>query len=108
MKYPVMAIAFFVGCCNSAWCADRENSWKLSTADTAITVAVKEGVPVLTQLGSVEPAFNWMLAPAPETLLPSVTQNGSSLSTKWKYESGALDPKSGQLTLRFSNIAPAL
>ena len=108
MKYLVIVVASIVGFCNPAWCADSENSWRLSSADTAITVAVKEGVPVVTQLGSVEPAFNWMLAPVPETLLSSVAQNGTSLPTKWKYEGGALDPKSGQLVLRFSNAAPAL
>ena len=108
MKYLVIVIACIVGCCNPIWCSDSENSWRLSTADTKITVTVKQGVPVVTQLGSVEPAFNWLLAPVSESLLSSVTQNGSSLPTKWKYESGTLDPKSGQLVLRFSNAAPAL
>ena len=108
MKYLVIAIASIVGFCNPIWGSDSANSWRLSTADTGMTVAVIQGVPVVTQLGSIELPFNWLLAPMPESLLPSVTQNGSSMPTKRKYESGALDPKTGQLVLRFSNSAPAL
>ena len=51
----------------------------------------------MTQLGSVKGAAEWLLAPAPEALLPSVTQQGSSLATKWHYEGGAFDPAEWQI-----------
>jgi hypothetical protein len=108
MKCLLVVLASIAGCCNPIWGANNENSWRLSTDDTAITVTVAQGVPVVTQLGTVNPASTWLVAPVPEVFLPSVTQNGSSLPTKWKYEGGAFDPKSGQLVLRFSNAAPAL
>ena len=108
MKYLLVVLASIAGCCNPIWGANNENSWRLSTDDTAITVTVAQGVPVVTQLGTVNPASSWLVAPVPEVFLPSITQNGSSLPTKWKYEGGAFDPKSGQLVLRFSNAAPAL
>ncbi|MFY9935362.1 MAG: hypothetical protein WAK33_00730, partial [Silvibacterium sp.] len=108
MKYLLVVLASIFSYCNPIWCSDSENYWHLSTDDTAITIAVANGVPTVTQLGSVKPASIWLVAPVPEPLLPSVTQNGSSLPTKWRYERGALDPRSGELVLRFSNAAPAL
>jgi hypothetical protein len=69
---------------------------------------VQEGLPVVTQLGSTKSNSNWLLAPAPELLPSSVTQQGVPVATKWQYEGGALDAKSGQLALRFSNSAPPL
>ena len=108
MKYLLIVVACITCCCNWVWCADNDKSWRLSTDDTTLTVTVEQGVPVVTQLGSAKGASEWLLAPAPEALLPSVTQQGSSLTTKWHYEGGAFDPQSGKLVLRFSNSAPAM
>jgi hypothetical protein len=96
----------------SAWTivCNTENpmSWRLSTDDTTMVVAIQNGIPVVTELSSTEINFNWLLEPAPEVLPSSVTQQGALLATKWQYEGGTLDPKSGKLVLRFSNSAPAL
>ena len=108
MKYLLIVVACITCCCNWVWCADNDKSWRLSTDDTTLTVTVKHGVPFVTHLGSTKGASEWLLAPAPETLLTSVTQQGSSLATKWHYEGGAFDPQSGKLILRFSNSAPAM
>jgi hypothetical protein len=108
MKYLLIVVACITCCCNWVWCADNDKSWRLSTDDTTLTVTVEQGVPVVTQLGSAKGASEWLLAPAPEALLPSVTQQGSSLTTKWHYEGGVFDPQSGKLVLRFSNSAPAM
>lgn len=108
MKRLVIAITCIVTCCNLAWSSEGDKSWNLSTDDTALTVAVQQGMPVVTQLSSVKGGAEWLLAPAPEVLLPSVIQQGSPLTTKWQYEGGAFNPESGQLVLRFSNAAPAL
>src|SRR5215470_6901949 len=107
MKSLLVAVACVASCCNSAWCAD-DQSWHLSTDDTALTITVNQDAPVVMQLSSVNGGTNWLLAPSPELLLPSVMQGGSSLATKWHYENGALNPQSGQLILRFSNSAPAM
>ena len=108
MKHLLTVIACLIGAQSLAWSAEDVMSWRLSTDDTAMVVAVQQGLPVVTQLGSTKSNSNWLLAPAPETLLPSVTQQGVQVATKWQYEEGTLDPKSGQLVLRFSNSAPAL
>src|SRR5271170_4210107 len=108
MKRLVIVITCIVNCCNLAWCFDVDKSWNLSTDDTVLTVTVQQGTPVITQLGSVKGQSEWLLAPVSEMLLPSVTQQGSSLATRWQYEGGAFNPESGQLVLRFSNSAPAM
>src|SRR5882724_1865788 len=93
---------------NLAWCSNNAKSWRLSTDDTVVVVAEVNGTAVLTQLGSARDNSNWLPAPVPELLLPSVTQQGSSLPTKWQYRGGDFDQQSGQLVLRFSNASPAL
>jgi hypothetical protein len=123
MKLLLGLVACVAGCWQVAWGADKKNTWRLSTDDTAIVVEVQEGIPAVTWLGSANHSSgsqsskdtsstsdtsNWLLAPALEPLLPAVVQQGSSLPTKWQYEGGAFDPQSGQLILRFSNFAPRL
>src|ERR1700722_199337 len=108
MKYLLIVVACIACCSNRIWCADNGESWRLSTDDTTLTVTVKQGVPTMTQLGSTKGASEWLLGPTPEALLASVTQQGSSLVTKWHYEGGAFDPQSGKLILRFSNSVPAM
>ncbi len=107
MKHLLIAVLCVSGIQNVAWAADDATSWRLTTDDTAMVVAIQGGSPVVTELSSAKGNANWLLAPAPEVLLPSVTQNGASTPTQWKYQGGALDG-SGQLVLRFSNAAPAL
>jgi hypothetical protein len=106
MKYMLALIALLTS--NLALSSDNQQSWRLTTDDTAMVVTVQEGLPVVTQLGSTKSNSNWLLAPAPELLPSSVTQQGVPVATKWQYEGGALDAKSGQLALRFSNSAPPL
>ena len=108
MKHLLTVMLCVMGTQSFAWGADNPTSWRLSTDDTAMVVAIQQGLPVVTQLSSTKSNANWLLAPAPEVLLPSVTQEGVAKATQWKYEGGALDPASGQLVLRFSNSAPAL
>ncbi len=108
MKYSLIALLCLTSCINPAWCSDSEKSWQLSTDDTIMTVTVTQGVPVITQLGSAKAASNWLLAPVQETLLPSVTRQGSSTAIKWQFEGGTFDPQTGELVLRFTNSAPAL
>src|SRR5271170_4895983 len=106
MKYLLIVVACITCCCNSAWCADNDKSWRLSTDDTTLTVTVEQGVPVVKQLGSAKGTSEWLLAPAPEALLPSVAQQGALLATKWLYEGGVFEPQSSKLELRVSNSAP--
>jgi hypothetical protein len=108
MKYLLTVIACVASCCNLAWCSDSDQSWRLSTDDTVLTVTVEQNMPVMTQLSSAKGDWKWLLGPVPEILLPSIIRQGSSLATKWQYEGGAFDPQSGQLVLRFSNSDPAL
>ena len=101
MKCLLIVITCIVTCCKLALGSDADKSWNLSTDDTALTVTVQQGITVITQLSSAKGGSKWLFAPVPEILLPSVTQQGSSLTTKWQYEGGAFDPESGQLVLRF-------
>ena len=84
------------------------NSWKLSTADTAVVIAVEGGRPVLKQLSSPGANQNWLPAGSPEILMPSVVRQGATVQTAWKFLGGAMDAATGELTLRFSNADPAL
>src|SRR5580704_3650135 len=108
MKYLPVVIVCMIYALTIVCSAEDAMSWRLNTDDTTMVVAVRQGVPVVTELSSTKRNSNWLLAPAPEALLPSVTQQGVSLATQWRYEGGALDPKSGELVLRFSNASPAL
>ncbi len=105
MKALLMAMALALACCNPAFCSDN---WKLSTDDTSLVVEVQQGTAVVTQLGSAKGESNWLHAPAPEVLVPAVTQQGESVNTKWQYQGGDFDAQSGQLVLRFSNASPSL
>ncbi len=85
-----------------------DDSWQLNTADTALVVALRQGVPVVTELRSTQGGTNWLHQPISELLMPSVVVQGLEISTKWKFEGGAFDPGSGQLVLRFSNAIPSV
>ena len=108
MKFLLVAVVCMVSAWDVAWCSDKDNSWKLTTDDTAIVVSVRQGVPVVTQLSSVRGNSNWLQEPAPEILLSSVEQQGSPSATKWQYQGGTFNSQSGQLVLRFSNSSPAM
>jgi hypothetical protein len=108
MKNRLALIACLTSCWTLSFASDNQDSWRLSTDDTVVIVAVQQGVPVVTMLGQSKGESNWLLAPAPDTLLPLVTLQGHSISTKWQYKGGTLDTQTAQLTLRFENDAPAL
>jgi hypothetical protein len=108
MKSLLVVVLCVVSCWNIAQSSDSDNSWHLSTDDTAIVVTVQQGIPVVTRLGSPNDSSNWLGAAAPEALLPSVMQEGSSVTTKWQYEGGSIEQQSGHLVLRFSNSSPRL
>ncbi len=108
MKRLSTVIVFVIGAQSFAWGYQNPTSWRLSTDDTTIVVAVQQGIPAVTQLRSTKSDSNWLLAPAPEVLPSSVSQQNAAVATKWQYDGGALDPQSGELVLRFSNPAPAL
>src|SRR5258707_752719 len=84
LAFPALCFVSY----NLGWCAESANSWRLSTDDTAIVVAAEQRSPVVTHLGSPRTKFNWLAAPVPEKLLPTVMQRGSSLTTDWKYTGG--------------------
>jgi len=108
MKRLSTVIVFVIGAQSFAWGYQSATSWRLNTDDTTMVVAVQQGIPAVTELRSTKSGSNWLLAPAPEALPSSITQQDAAVATKWQYEGGALDPQSGQLVLRFSNPAPAL
>jgi hypothetical protein len=108
VRYLFVLIVTVTSSWNLGLCFSSEESWSLSTTDTIVEISVRGGVPSITKLGSPRLKSNWLLAPVPETLLPSVLETGSTLSTKWKYEGGHFESEIGKLTLRFSNAVPAL
>ncbi|HEX4426256.1 MAG TPA: alpha-galactosidase [Terriglobales bacterium] len=108
MKSWLLVMACTLTCWHSALGANNPSSWRLSTDDTTIVVEVQQGIPVLTWLGAKSGGTNWLLGTSPETLLPEISQHGSSTKTSWTFDGGAFDSQSGQLILRFSNSTPAL
>lgn len=108
MKYWLPVLVCLIKAHSCIWGADNATSWQLKTDDTVMDVAVQQGIPAVTRLASAKENSNWLSAPALETLLPTVTQQGSPIATKWQYQGGALDSNTGELVLRFSNAEPAL
>ena len=108
MKHLWAVILFWIGAHNFACAFQNATSWQLRTADTTMVVGLQRGTPSITQLSSTKTGANWLLAPAAESLPPSVILQGAPVATKWQYDGGVLDTQSGQLVLRFSNAAPAL
>ena len=92
MKRLSTVIVFVIGAQSFAWGYQNPTSWRLSTDDTTMVVAVQQGMPAVTELRSTKSDSNWLLAPAPEVLPSSVTQQDAAVATKWQYEGGALDP----------------
>lgn len=101
-----MKLLLFLTAFASAMCA--ADSWTLTTADTAAVVAVEQNHPVLKRLALPGGRSNWLPLGAPEILLPLVGWQGRSIPTNWKFQDGALDSRSGKLTLRFVNADPPL
>jgi alpha-galactosidase len=83
-------------------------SWHLSTADTEIELAVKDGSPVLEGLSSTATHRNWLSSPGKESLMKSVQLDGVSTALDWKFQGAVLDTNGEQLTLHFSNSNPKL
>jgi hypothetical protein len=108
MKHLAIAILFLTATQNLAWAFQNATSWRLSTDDTTMVVALQEGIPAISQLSSTKTGASWLLAPAPEILPSSVILQGAPVAIKWQYDGGALDPQTGQLVLRFSDSARAL
>ncbi len=109
MKSLLRVMACLIVCVGLAWGSSQEDqSWTLRTDDTVVVVGIHQGMPVISRVGSAKLDSNWLVAPVPEVLLPSVTQQGSSSPASWQYEGGDFDQVSGQLVLRFSNAAPAM
>jgi hypothetical protein len=108
MKHLLTLLTCVMSVHSLAWGAESVASWQLKTDDTVMVVAIQQGMPTVTWLGSVKENSNWLLTPASEVLMPSVIQQGQSVMTRWQYQSGTLDSDTGQLVLRFSNATPAL
>ena len=108
MRHLLTVIFCIIIAQSFAWGADDTLSWRLSTDDTVMVVAMQQGLPVVTRLGSTKNDSNWLLAAAREDFPSSVTQQGNDLPMRWQYEGGQLEPKTGQLVLRFANSSPAL
>jgi hypothetical protein len=104
----LLTVMCFLGIQGTAWGFQGDKTWRLATDDTAMVVAIQQDQPVITQLASAKSNANWLLASVPEILPSSITQQGSVIPAKWHYDGGAMDPKSGELVLRFSTSAPAL
>jgi hypothetical protein len=102
MKWVILCLA---GWTSSAFAAD---SWRMATGDTAVTVTVEQGRPVLRYLGVPGERHNWLPSGAPENLPASMARAGSSVPLSWMFLGGTLDKTTGELTLRFRNADPRL
>lgn len=108
MKNLLVLVALAAGISGRGFCSQATDKWRLETHDTVVEISVVADAPVITRISSTGSRENWLLAPVKEDLLPSVTQGGSISPVKWHYENGKYDSGSGKLTLKFSNVAPAL
>ena len=108
MQKILLLIAFASSFCGRGFCSPAAGPWRLQTGDTVIEISVVAGAPVISRISSTKDGEDWLLAPVVESLLPEVTQNGSTSPTKWRYESGEYDSTSGKLTMKFVNAAPAM
>ncbi len=108
MQKILLLIACASSFCGRGFCSPAAGPWRLQTGDTVIEISVVAGAPVISRISSAKDGEDWLLAPVVESLLPAVTQNGSTSPTKWRYESGEYDSTSGKLTMKFVNAAPAM
>ena len=108
MKCMPLVAVFLLSTWGVAQGAETQNSWSLNTDDTTVVVAIQDSTPAIVKVSSKKDAQNWLLAPFPETLPSSITQQGNTKEAKWQYAGGDFDAKSGQLVLRFSDQALAL
>jgi alpha-galactosidase len=88
--------------------ARAKDRWTLSTSDTRLTVTVVNDRIAITRLESVKAKHNWAGESARVPLMETVWAAGREMRTEWKFAGGAMDRKSGTLTLTFSNAAPRL
>jgi hypothetical protein len=76
MKYLPVVMVCMINPLTIVCSAEDAMSWRLNTDDTTMVVAVREGMPVVTELSSTKRNSNWLLAPAPEALLPRLRSRG--------------------------------
>ena len=105
-RWIIVSSAVLVSVCvgRDAHCA----SWELRTDDTEVRIGVMDDQPVLERLAAVGADRDWFDAPAAMQLMQRVWIDGRETPLAWKFQEGALDQASGQLTLSFLSASPGL
>jgi alpha-galactosidase len=89
-------------------CEAAEGLWRLTTADTQLTVRASATRPVVTELKCTASTNNWAREEIAVPLMPRIWVGERECATEWTYKQGAYDEKSGILTLAFENKEPRL
>lgn len=82
--------------------------WDLATADTRIQVSVSADRPVVRQLSSTASPYDWANGGMAVPLMSRVWLGQREIATKWVFERGKRDRRSGRLILTFRNEEPRL
>jgi len=89
-----------------------ERHWRLATDDTAMTVAVIDGRPMIAALMPARGGWNWIKSPVEAMALPTevdVIKDKSYKAVAWKFKDAIVDSSNGtRLALRFGCEVPDL
>ncbi|MBI5834746.1 MAG: hypothetical protein HZB16_20795 [Armatimonadetes bacterium] len=97
-----LASALLAALAVAAQAAPQPTTWTLATADTELTLGLRDAALTVTSLRHPGQRWNWLAAPT-RVPLPAV---GTAV---WRFRGAAEDRTQGQvLTLRFDSAEPAL
>ncbi|HEY3322538.1 MAG TPA: GH36 C-terminal domain-containing protein [Planctomycetota bacterium] len=88
--------------------APAEKVWKLTTEDTYLELAIRDGKAMITALRNPAQAWNWIPAPSPVPMPGVQTPNGYK-ALAWEFRDASEDRAAGQqVSLRFTCNDPVL
>ncbi len=85
-----------------------QERWTFKTADTRLTVMLRDGQPAVASLSSVETAPDWVGRPIPIPLPAHVFIHNESQPVRWEFEGIAAGQAVGEMRLRFVCSGPKL
>jgi len=106
-----VAMAIIVGfVCGFTVCSAQASStsWSIATADTRMTLGISSGKLVISKLCPLRGGHNWAGTDMSVPLMSQVSVGDEHYKTQWVFQSAAMDKRSDQLVIVFTNAQPSL